>query len=114
MATADTTKRRELPEPRPDFTRLVLDPLTGTATYHYLRLRLDEELERASRYLRPKPWSLSPWWLSACCSRRDALYRLPHGLSCSPSPGSCMAMHSANPSTARSVLRSTRIFSVSF
>jgi diguanylate cyclase (GGDEF)-like protein len=36
-----------------DFAHLVADQLTGADNYHYLRLRLDEELERASRYTRP-------------------------------------------------------------
>src|SRR5262249_22718435 len=31
----------------------VSDPLTGAYGYHYLRLRLDEELERTARYSRP-------------------------------------------------------------
>jgi diguanylate cyclase (GGDEF)-like protein len=38
---------------RPDFDRLIADRLTGALNYHYLRLRLDEELERAARYRRP-------------------------------------------------------------
>jgi diguanylate cyclase (GGDEF)-like protein len=37
----------------PDFDRLVTDPLTGVFGYHYFRLRLDEEHERALLYTRP-------------------------------------------------------------
>jgi diguanylate cyclase (GGDEF)-like protein len=37
----------------PDFDRLVTDPLTGAFGYHYFRLRLEEEEERALRYSRP-------------------------------------------------------------
>jgi diguanylate cyclase (GGDEF)-like protein len=36
-----------------DFERLTTDRVTGALSYHYLRLRLDEELERAARYSRP-------------------------------------------------------------
>jgi diguanylate cyclase (GGDEF)-like protein len=36
-----------------DFERLTTDRLTGALGYHYLRLRLDEELERSARYNRP-------------------------------------------------------------
>src|SRR6185437_7727077 len=36
-----------------DFERITTDRLTGALGYHYLRLRLDEELERAARYGRP-------------------------------------------------------------
>ena len=36
-----------------DFERLTTDRLTGALGYHYLRLRLEEELERAARYARP-------------------------------------------------------------
>jgi diguanylate cyclase (GGDEF)-like protein len=36
-----------------DFERLTTDHLTGALGYHYLRLRLEEELERAARYSRP-------------------------------------------------------------
>ena len=36
--------------PLADFERLTTDRLTGALGYHYLRLRLDEELERANRY----------------------------------------------------------------
>jgi diguanylate cyclase (GGDEF)-like protein len=43
---------KRLPPP-PDFDRVVTDRLTGTFSYHYLRLRLDEELQRAARYGRP-------------------------------------------------------------
>jgi diguanylate cyclase (GGDEF)-like protein len=39
--------------PPPDFERLTTDRLTGALCYHYLRLRLEEELERAARYNRP-------------------------------------------------------------
>jgi diguanylate cyclase (GGDEF)-like protein len=49
----DLTRRMPAPEGRPDFEKLVNDPLTGAHGYHYLRLRLEEELERASRYARP-------------------------------------------------------------
>jgi two-component system cell cycle response regulator len=49
----DLTRRISAPEARPDFEKLVSDPLTGAHGYHYLRLRLEEELERASRYARP-------------------------------------------------------------
>lgn len=45
------------PVPRPPVERhfddLVRDRLTGAESFHYLRLRLDEELERSSRYVRP-------------------------------------------------------------
>ncbi len=37
----------------PDFERLTNDHLTGALGYHYLRLRLEEELDRAARYNRP-------------------------------------------------------------
>lgn len=51
---ADATHRTiRLPVLAPDFDRLVRDPLTGADGYHYLRLRLDEELERSGRYGRP-------------------------------------------------------------
>jgi diguanylate cyclase (GGDEF)-like protein len=36
-----------------DFERLTTDRLTGALGYHYVRLRLEEELERAARYTRP-------------------------------------------------------------
>jgi diguanylate cyclase (GGDEF)-like protein len=39
--------------PPHDFERLTNDRLTGALGYHYLRLRLDEELDRAARYSRP-------------------------------------------------------------
>jgi two-component system cell cycle response regulator len=50
--TTELTRRTHLP-PAADFERLVSDRLTGVAGYHYLRLRLDEELDRAARYARP-------------------------------------------------------------
>jgi diguanylate cyclase (GGDEF)-like protein len=50
--TTELTRRTLVPAPA-DFERLVVDGLTGVAGYHYLRLRLDEELERAARYARP-------------------------------------------------------------
>jgi diguanylate cyclase (GGDEF)-like protein len=54
--TTELTQRVMRPPPRvvpADFSSLVCDPLTGADSYHYLRLRLDEELDRASRYSRP-------------------------------------------------------------
>jgi diguanylate cyclase (GGDEF)-like protein len=48
---ADTARAISLRPP--DFAKLILDPLTGIDGYHYFGLRLDEELERASRYARP-------------------------------------------------------------
>jgi diguanylate cyclase (GGDEF)-like protein len=43
-----------VPPPTPlDFDVVTRDRLTGAAGYHYFRLRLDEELERAARYQRP-------------------------------------------------------------
>jgi diguanylate cyclase (GGDEF)-like protein len=36
-----------------DFASLTRDRLTGVHSHHYLRLRLDEELERTARYGRP-------------------------------------------------------------
>jgi diguanylate cyclase (GGDEF)-like protein len=36
-----------------DFERVTMDWLTGAWSYHYLRLRLEEELQRSSRYGRP-------------------------------------------------------------
>ena len=37
----------------PAFDRLVTDALTGTLAHRYLRLRIEEELQRAARYGRP-------------------------------------------------------------
>src|SRR5262249_30173457 len=53
--TSEHTMRvmRPAAPPPADFHSMVSDPLTGADSYHYLRLRLDEELERASRYSRP-------------------------------------------------------------
>lgn len=53
--TTQLTMRVQRPPPAPprDFHALVCDPLTGADNYHYLRLRLDEELDRAARYSRP-------------------------------------------------------------
>ena len=53
MPAGDATQRIMRPTAAPDFERLIADGLTGADGYHYLRLRLDEELERASRYSRP-------------------------------------------------------------
>jgi diguanylate cyclase (GGDEF)-like protein len=39
--------------PAPDFAQLTIDRLTGADSYHYLLLRLEEELARAARYRRP-------------------------------------------------------------
>jgi diguanylate cyclase (GGDEF)-like protein len=50
---AERTEELRLPPVRVDFTRLVHDPLTGADSYHYLRMRLEEEVERAERYGRP-------------------------------------------------------------
>jgi diguanylate cyclase (GGDEF)-like protein len=51
--TDATHRTTRLPAAAPDFERLIRDRLTGANGYHYLRLRLDEELERAARYTRP-------------------------------------------------------------
>ncbi|HUS67563.1 MAG TPA: GGDEF domain-containing protein [Kofleriaceae bacterium] len=53
VPAAELTQRVVRPETAPDFDKLVRDRLTGADGYHYLRLRLEEELERASRYTRP-------------------------------------------------------------
>jgi diguanylate cyclase (GGDEF)-like protein len=53
VSVGETTRRRVLPRSRADFGQLVTDPLSGTHGYHYLRLRLDEEIERAARHARP-------------------------------------------------------------
>jgi diguanylate cyclase (GGDEF)-like protein len=53
LPIGDQTQRIVRPSAAPDFERLVSDGLTGADNYYYLRLRLDEELERASRYTRP-------------------------------------------------------------
>jgi len=49
----DLTNRMVRPVEATDFQRLTADRLTGIDNHQYLRLRLDEELERASRYSRP-------------------------------------------------------------
>ena len=49
MPAGDATQRVLLSAAAPNFERLVADGLTGADGYHYLRLRLDEELERSSR-----------------------------------------------------------------
>jgi mutator protein MutT len=41
------------PAPRTTFDGLTRDPATGCLKPHFLRLRLDEELDRAQRYARP-------------------------------------------------------------
>jgi diguanylate cyclase (GGDEF)-like protein len=46
---ATLVHRRPTP---PDFEALTRDRLTGALTWHYFRLRLVEELERAARYTR--------------------------------------------------------------
>ena len=52
--TTELTQRVQRPtQAPPDFEKLVSDRLTGADVYHYMRLRLEEELERASRYSRP-------------------------------------------------------------
>ena len=53
MAATELTNRIVRPASAPDFAHTVADRLTGADNYHYLRMRLDEELERASRYTRP-------------------------------------------------------------
>jgi diguanylate cyclase (GGDEF)-like protein len=49
----EMTQRIVRPATAPDFEKLVSDGLTGADNWHYLRLRLDEEVERAARYARP-------------------------------------------------------------
>jgi diguanylate cyclase (GGDEF)-like protein len=52
--TTELTQRVQRPtHAPPDFEKLISDGLTGAEGYHYMRLRLEEELERSSRYSRP-------------------------------------------------------------
>jgi diguanylate cyclase (GGDEF)-like protein len=50
---AESTQRVAVPDDRPDFERLTVDPDTGVEAGGYLRMRLAEEAFRARRYARP-------------------------------------------------------------
>jgi diguanylate cyclase (GGDEF)-like protein len=50
---SDLTQRIVRPIAAADFALMVSDRLTGADGYHYVRLRLEDELERAERYGRP-------------------------------------------------------------
>jgi diguanylate cyclase (GGDEF)-like protein len=52
VSVGDTTRRRVMPRPA-NFAQLITCPTSGAHAYPYLRLRLEEELDRASRYSRP-------------------------------------------------------------